>query len=79
MLERPGYVGLLQGHVSRQSQGRLLVVEHIPIRSVRGFVVQKDAHVIEIQYRLKLEWKDLKQLPYIPILPQESETLKSAS
>jgi hypothetical protein len=48
----------------------IVVVGHKPRRSVRGFRVQQDAHVIEIQNRVKLKGKDPKQPLYILMCPQ---------
>jgi hypothetical protein len=48
----------------------IVFVGHKPRRSVRGSRVQKDAQVIEIHNRVKLEWKDAKQPLYILMCPE---------
>jgi hypothetical protein len=48
----------------------IVVIGHKPRRSVHGSRVQQDAHIIEIQNRVKLEWKDPKQPLYVLMLPQ---------
>jgi hypothetical protein len=67
MFECPGDVCLFNGNVTRNSQDRFLVVEHVPIRFVPGASVQEEAHVVEIQHWVKLEWKNPKEPLHIPM------------
>jgi hypothetical protein len=71
ILERPGDVRLFDGNLTGDCESQLIViVRYIPGRSIGRFRVQKDAHIVEIQQWVKLEWEEPKQPLYILVCPQ---------